>query len=77
MEGELLLAEDKIDLAIEKFRHVHRTQPTPISGARLLNAFCIALKDSYPQYRDARPEIGVAVANRRTAERILVSVHPW
>ena len=57
MEGELLLAEDKIDLAIEKFRHVHRTQPTPISGARLLNAFCIALKDSYPQYRDARPEI--------------------
>lgn len=57
MQGELLLAEEKIDEAVEKFRQVHRAAPNITSGDRLFEAFCIALEEAYPQYRASRPEI--------------------
>ncbi|MGD9127221.1 MAG: PQQ-binding-like beta-propeller repeat protein, partial [Planctomycetia bacterium] len=59
MQGDLLLAEGKVEEAVEKFRHIYKVAKTPANEERLLEAFCVALKDMYPKYRHMRPEIEV------------------
>ena len=57
MQAELLLAEGHVDKAIKQFHHIYDTAPTQVNRSRLLEAYCVGLKDTYAVYRNKRPEI--------------------